>query len=44
MLHLSRVKNGTPITLTIRGDELRALRRLQYESPTVALVFVSERG
>ena len=27
-----------------RGDELRALRRLQRESPTSPFVFVSERG
>ena len=28
----------------IRGDEIRALRRLRRENPTEAYVFVSERG
>ena len=30
-LHVRRVKQGTPSTHPIRGDELRALRRLQRE-------------
>jgi site-specific recombinase XerC len=37
-------KNGTPSTHPIQGDELRALRRLQRESPTSPFVFVGERG
>src|SRR6202049_4323883 len=37
-------KNGTPSTHPLRGDELRALRRLQRESETSPFVFVSERG
>jgi site-specific recombinase XerD len=44
VLHVRRVKNGTPSTHQIQGDELRALRRLQRESPTSPFVFVSERG
>src|SRR5262245_34945106 len=32
VLHVRRVKNGTPSTHPLRGDELRALRRLQRES------------
>jgi hypothetical protein len=44
MLHVRRVKNGTPSTHPIQGDELRALRRLQRGSPTSPFVFVSERG
>ena len=28
VLHVRRVKNGTPGTHPLRGDELRALRRL----------------
>jgi integrase len=28
VLHVRRVKNGTPSTHPIQGDELRALRRL----------------
>jgi hypothetical protein len=38
------VKNGTPSTHPIQGDELRALRPLQRESPSSPFVFVSERG
>jgi type 1 fimbriae regulatory protein FimB/type 1 fimbriae regulatory protein FimE len=44
VLHVRRVKSGTPSTHPIQGDELRALRRLQRESPTSPFVFVSERG
>src|SRR5215468_463185 len=43
-LHVRRVKNGTPSTHPLRGDELRALRRLQRESKSSPFVFVSERG
>src|SRR5215468_7424411 len=44
VLHVRRVKNGTPSTHPLRGDELRVLRRLQRESETSPFVFVSERG
>jgi site-specific recombinase XerD len=44
VLHVRRVKNGTPSTHPLRGDELRALRRLQRESETSPFIFVSERG
>jgi len=44
VLHVRRVKNGTPSTHPLLGDELRALRRLQRESPASPFVFVSERG
>jgi integrase len=44
VLHVRRVKNGTPSTHPIQGDELRALRRLHRESPSSPFVFVSERG
>jgi integrase len=44
VLHVRRVKNGTPSTHPIQGDELRALRRLQRESQGSPFVFVSERG
>ena len=44
VLHVRRVKNGTPSTHPLRGDELRALRRLQRESDTSPFVFVSERS
>jgi len=44
-LHVRRVKQGTPSTHPVRGDELRALRRLQREQePKSPFVFTSERG
>ena len=43
-LHVRRVKNGKPATHPIRGDEMRALRKLQREAPKSPFVFVSERG
>ena len=44
-LHVRRVKQGTPATHPLRGDELRALRRLQREQePRSPFVFTSERG
>src|SRR5262249_49179622 len=42
-LHVRRVKQGTPSTHPMLGDELRALRRLQREQePKSAFVFASE--
>jgi type 1 fimbriae regulatory protein FimB/type 1 fimbriae regulatory protein FimE len=44
-LAVRRVKQGSPATHPIRGDELRALRRLQREQKLKsAYTFVSERG
>lgn len=44
-LAVRRVKQGSPSTHPIQGDELRALRRLQREQETKApFVFTSERG
>jgi site-specific recombinase XerD len=44
-LHVRRVKQGTPSTHPVRGDELRAMRRLQREQePKSPFVFTSERG
>jgi type 1 fimbriae regulatory protein FimB/type 1 fimbriae regulatory protein FimE len=44
-LHVRRVKQGTPSTHPVLGDELRALRRLQREQePKSPFVFTSERG
>jgi integrase len=43
-LHVRRVKQGTPSSHPILGDELRALRRLGREQkPKSAFVFTSER-
>jgi type 1 fimbriae regulatory protein FimB/type 1 fimbriae regulatory protein FimE len=45
ILHVRRVKHGTPATHPIVGDELRALRRLQREQePRSPFLFTSERG
>ena len=44
-LHVRRVKQGSPSTHPILGDELRALRRLQRDQqPKSPFVFTSERG
>src|SRR6266576_4397097 len=43
-LHVRRAKNGTPSVHPIRGDELRALRKLRRENPRAAHVFITERG
>jgi integrase len=43
-LHVRRAKRGTPSVHPIRGDEIRALRKLRRENPSEAHVFVSERG
>ena len=44
MLHVRRVKKGTPATHPLRGDEMRALRKLQREGAASPFVFTSERG
>ena len=45
VIHIRRVKNGTPATHPLTGRELRALRKLQREAPAgSAFVFVSMRG
>jgi integrase len=43
-LHVRRIKQGTPATHPILGDELRALRRLQRDQDKSPFVFTSERG
>jgi type 1 fimbriae regulatory protein FimB/type 1 fimbriae regulatory protein FimE len=43
ILHVRRLKNGSPATHPLTGRELRALRRLQRETKS-PFVFVSERG
>jgi type 1 fimbriae regulatory protein FimB/type 1 fimbriae regulatory protein FimE len=42
-LHVRRLKNGTPSVHPLRGDEVRALRRLRREQAHGSFVFVSER-
>src|SRR3954447_16248621 len=45
VLHVRRVKQGSPATHPIRGDGLRALRKLQREQePRSPFVFTSERA
>ncbi|HEV2546520.1 MAG TPA: tyrosine-type recombinase/integrase [Stellaceae bacterium] len=43
-LHVRRAKGGVPSVHPIKGDELRALRRLQRESAASPFMFTSERG
>src|ERR1700749_4670602 len=43
-LHVQRAKNGKSTTHPIRGDEMRALRRLQREAQKSPFVFITERG
>lgn len=43
-LHIRRQKGGDASVHPIRGDELRALRRLHRESPQSPFMFVSERS
>jgi type 1 fimbriae regulatory protein FimB/type 1 fimbriae regulatory protein FimE len=42
-LHVRRAKGGKPSTHPLRGDELRAVRRLERDAQTSSFVFVSER-
>ena len=43
VLHVRRVKGGTPSVHPLSGPEMRALRRLQRESEASPFVFLSER-
>ena len=43
-LHVHRVKSRISSVHPIRGDEMRALRKLRREYPKDAHIFVSERG
>lgn len=44
LLHVARLKNGTPSTHPLRGPEIRALRRLQRDGSDGSYIFVTERG
>jgi type 1 fimbriae regulatory protein FimE len=43
LIHINRVKNGSPSSHPVRGPEIRALRRLQKDYPDTPYVFVTER-
>lgn len=43
LVHINRLKNGTPSNHPIRGPEIRALRRLKRDYPATPYVFVTER-
>jgi integrase len=43
-MHVRRVKGGVPSVHPIKGDELRALRRLQREGENSEFVFITERN
>jgi integrase len=43
-MHVRRVKGGVPSVHPIKGDELRALRKLQRETENSEFVFITERG
>lgn len=43
LLHVNRLKHGTPSVHPLRGTELRALRQLQRSYPDSPYLFVSER-
>jgi integrase len=42
-LRVNRVKQGSPSTHPLKGDEIRALRRLQRENEASPYVFLTER-
>jgi type 1 fimbriae regulatory protein FimB/type 1 fimbriae regulatory protein FimE len=44
LLHVARLKNGSPSTHPLRGPEIRALRRLKRESDASPYIFTTERG
>jgi type 1 fimbriae regulatory protein FimB/type 1 fimbriae regulatory protein FimE len=43
VLHIRRVKHGTPSVHPLSGSEMRSLRRLQRENETSPFVFETER-
>jgi integrase len=43
-LHVHRVKHGSPSVHPLKGDEIRALRRLQRDQGHSSHVFMTERG
>ena len=43
LIHVNRLKNGTPSTHPLGGEEIRALRKLKRDYPATQYVFVTER-
>ena len=43
-IHVNRLKNGSPSTHPIEGDELRLLRLLLRDYPDTPFLFTTERG
>ena len=43
LIHINRLKNGTPSTHPLGGEEIRALRKLKRDYPATQYVFVTER-
>lgn len=43
LMHIKRLKNGTPSSHPLHGPEIRALRRLQRDYPNCPYVFTGER-
>lgn len=43
LVHVNRLKHGNPSVHPLRGPELRALRKVQRDYPTLPYVFTSER-
>lgn len=43
-IHVNRLKNGSPATHYLEGDEMRVLRRVRREYPDTPFVFSTERS
>ncbi|MCU7959238.1 MAG: tyrosine-type recombinase/integrase [gamma proteobacterium symbiont of Bathyaustriella thionipta] len=43
LIHINRLKNGTPSTHPLGGTEIRALRKLKRDYPATQYVFITER-
>lgn len=43
LMHVGRLKNGTPSVHPVRGPEIRALRRLRRDYPETPYLLVTER-
>ncbi|RZQ51225.1 integrase, partial [Pseudoalteromonas phenolica] len=43
LIHINRVKNGTPSVHPLAGDEIRALRKLRRDYPSTQYIFITER-